>query len=229
MNFNFSNKNEYTLNTSLTFEMINLYGIGVKYIITEKVNLDLSVFGDYSHLKTNNSDIFEVNMLPEFSEDWESAEYAFTNFGLMNYENMNLFVSVQALTGISDISKMVGDLIVFPNNKIMEITHADLTTPGINNLFTYKDSKSVIKLSCKPYSFKLIEELNTDDISIESDESYESLENYFSELIEENTDQDIAAETTPTVDTVERGDEEDSIVKKPIVDKTESDVWGKFS
>ena len=51
MNFNFSQKPDYQLNTSLTEEMINLYGVLTKFLVIEQINKDDAVFGDYSHMK----------------------------------------------------------------------------------------------------------------------------------------------------------------------------------
>lgn len=231
MNFNFTNQAEYELNTGMTEEMINLYGVAVKYMVIERINRDDTVFGDYSHLKTNTENIFQMNMLPEVSEDWDQTDTAFNQFGLTNYNNVSLFVSTRSLTEIGD-SKMIGDLLVFPNNKIMEITDADVTTPGINNLFTFDDAKSVIKITCKPYDFKLINELDNVDISQNVDENedpvaYETLDTYFQELIDDAVEQDTETQVIPQVTTVVPGTV-DTKVQKPIIDKSEDDIFGNF-
>ena len=57
MNFNFTHSNEYSLNNSLICECIKLYGIEAKLLKTEKINLDKEVFGDWSSIKTNSSDV----------------------------------------------------------------------------------------------------------------------------------------------------------------------------
>lgn len=227
MNFNFSNQAEYTLNTQLTTEMINLYGVLTKFIKTEKINFDMNVFGDYSHMKTNNSDIYDIYMLPETTEDWDTGSYGFNNFGLVNFDNITLFVSKSSFDGILEPQQIVNNLIVFPNNKVMEITDIDLTTPGVNNLFTYSDAKNVYKLVCKPYDFKIINEIDQQSISPDQT-NYESLDVYFNELINDKTAQDTSAEITPSVDTVDSTSGTDVKVEKPIIDKTESSVWGDF-
>ena len=231
MNFNFTNQNEYQLNTSMTEEMINLYGVLTKLLITEKINRDDVVFGDYSHLKSDSSKIYDIYMLPETSEDWDTSSTAFTNFGLVNFDNVSLFIAKSSLDPLPDTIdeplNLIGNLIVFPNNKVMEITDSEWSVPGVNNLFTYNDAKSVIKVTCKPHDFKLINELDTVDISAEEDVPYETLDHYFNELIDEAVKQDETAEVVPTVDTVIDLDI-DQKVKKPIIDKTEDDVWGQF-
>jgi hypothetical protein len=225
MNFNTNASPEYNLNSTLTNEMINLYGVLVKYLLTEKINSDDVVFGDYSHIKTNSSDVFEMYMLPEISEDWDTSDTSFTQFGFLSFDNVSLFVSTTSLNGVTDITKMIGDLIVFPNNKVMEITDRTLTEPGINNLFTYNDTKSVVKLSCKPHEFKLIDEVDNTDISIDTDNGpYETLDVYFQELIDDSTAQDNEATVTPQV----IANVNDTKVEKPIVDKSEDSVWGDY-
>lgn len=226
-NFNFSSKPEYALNTSLIAEVINLYGILVKLLIVERINKDDIIFGDYSHLQSNANNVFEMNMLPEISEDWDSSGIAFNDFGLTNFENINLFVS-RANIDATGIMHVVGNLVVLPNNKIMEITNAMWEVPGVNNLFTHSDAKSVLKLSCKPYDYKLINELDEVDISAEEGVSYDTLDDYFSELTTEKTNQTKATEITASVSTVQKTGDIDNKVLKPIIDKTEDDVFGGF-
>lgn len=224
-NFNFSTQPEYSLNTSLTEEMINLYGVLTKYLITEKINSDPNVFGDYTHLKSDSNKIYDIYMLPEVSEDWEQTDFSFSQFGITNTENINLFASYpQFVNAGLDPNEITGNLIVLPNNKIMEITHVSFEVPGVNNLFVYDDQKSVIKLGCKPYDFKLIQELDNVDISVDPQVPYETLDTYFQELIDRSDAQDTEAEVTPQV-TVNVNDTK---VEKAIVDRTEDDIWGSF-
>lgn len=242
MNFNFSQQPEYSLNSTLTHEVINLYGVLTKFLVVQKINKDDIVFGDYSHLKSDSSKIFDVYMMPENSEEFDSAGYNFSGFGLVNLDSVNLFVSrtsIELIFGANvdttnGIGGIIGNLIILPNNKIMEITDVEYMVPGINNLFTYKDTKSAYKLSCKSYNNKLIQELNNSDISVSKDENedivpYESLDNYFNELIGEKTEQDVEAEVIPQVTTIIHTETEDTRVQKPIIDKTEDDVFGAFS
>lgn len=229
MNFNFSQKPDYQLNTSLTEEMINLYGVLTKFLVIEQINKDDAVFGDYSHMKSDNSKIYDIYMLPENSEDWDNGDYALTSFGMTNFANVTLFVAKSSLDSITDLGDITGNLIIFPNNKVMEITDVDSTVPGVNNLFTYDDVKSVYKLTCKPHAFKLINEVDNVDISVDPEVPYETLDVYFQELVDRAVDQDDAAEVIPTVDTVDKTEALDTKVKKPIVDLDEDDVWGKFS
>ena len=77
MNFNSSSTPDYALNTSLIEEVISLYGVLTKFLITTKINEDPTVFGDYSHLKSDNAKIYDIYMMPENSEEWDMGDYSF--------------------------------------------------------------------------------------------------------------------------------------------------------
>jgi len=227
VNFNYTNREEYTLHRSCTEEMIDLYGVPTKFLVTEKINIDDNVFGDFSHMKTNSDSIYEFYTLPENSDDWDSTGYTVTEFGLSNFENIVLFVAQSNFDGIIAEKEIVGNLLIFPNNKIMEISDVDLVVPGINNLYTYDDTKSVYKFSCVPYKVKLTDELDTTDISADEN-PYTELDGYFDELIDTASDQDDEAQVTPQRTTVEEDGDNDTQVEKPIIDPSESNVWGQW-
>lgn len=230
MNFNFSKQPEYQLNTSLIEEVIRLYGILVKFLVTEKINEDKTVFGDYSHMKSDNNRIYDIYMLPETSEDWDSGGFGMSQFGIMSLENIVLFAAKSSFAqpDHDEMDEIVGNLIVLPNNRVMEITNVEVTVPGVNNLFTYNDAKSVYALTCKPHDFKLINELDTVDISVDPTVPYETLDVYFQELIGTKVEQETESEVTPQVTTINKNTTYDTKVLKPIVDKTEDDVFGNF-
>ena len=232
MNFNFNSDPEYILNQSLITEMISLYGITVKFIITEKINDDDTVFGDYSHLKSIPGEIYDIPMLPETTEDWDNSSFGINNFGLVNFENIVLFAAKSSFDPdpdlIDDPLDIVGNLIVLPNNKVMEVTNVDVTVPGVNNLFTYNDAKSVYKLTCKPHDFKIINEIAPEAISLDPMVPYESLGNYFNELLGIKGTQDVEAQDNLSTESVNSDNNTDARVMKPIVDKSEESVWGEF-
>jgi hypothetical protein len=238
MNFNFSKGPEYQLNVTLTNELINLYGISTKFLVTEKINKDDLVFGDYTHLKTNSSSIFNVNVMPENSESYDSQGINFSSFGMINLDTINLFISRASIEtifgnnidGTNGFNGIIGNLIVLPNNKIVEITDVEFMVPGINNLYTNNDVKSVYKLFCKAYNNKLIQELDHVDISIDPSVPYETLDNYFQELIDINQNIVTSTEVTPSVNVVQTDSSGNQTeVLKPIIDKSEEDVFGAFS
>lgn len=230
MNFNFGSNPEYALNTTLTTEMINLYGVLTKFLVMEKIGTDDVVFGDHSHIKSDATKSYPIHMLPENTEDWDTSSVGFTSFGMVNFDNLVMFVSVSSFDGIPEVQiphGIIGNLVIFPNDKVMEITDQEWTVPGINNLFTEKDVKSVLKLTMKPYEFKLINEVSSPDPT-EPSEHYEGLDQYFQELVDEAQEQDEEAEVLPSVVTVDSSEALDEKVTRAIVDKTEDDVWGQF-
>jgi hypothetical protein len=212
--------------------MIRLYGFLVKFLITEKINRDDLVFGDYSHLKSDSSKIYDIYMMPENTEDWDSGNYSLTSFGLVNFENIVLYAAKSSFDPkpndtINDPLEIINNLVILPNNKIMEITNVDATVPGVNNLFTFNDAKSVYKLTCKPYDFKLINELDSNDISVTPNIPYDTLDHYFEELIGTAISQNDEAEVVLDTITI-KTDPINVKVQKPLIDKTEDDVWGSF-
>lgn len=237
MNFNFSNKPEYDLNSSLSKEMINLYGVVLKLLIVERINLDSTVFGGYTHLKSNTQDIIDVPALPEESDGWDNSGFGLSDFGPLNFDNISLFIHMDYIRGVIDLNKITGNLLVFPNNKVMEITNTEFTVPGMNNLFTFNDSKTILKLSCKPYNQKLISELGSLDKLYDPTitenpqdiEEFESLEKYFDELTNREDRLKVETEINPSMNTKKPNiNEPDVIIEKPLVDNSIDDVWGKF-
>lgn len=224
---------EYDLNASLIDECINLYGVPTKFLVVTKLNSDDTIFGDYSSIKTDGTKIFEIYMLPENTESWDSGGYNFSDFGLLNNDNTSCFVSKNTVENIMELEfkSLYGNLVVMPNNKIMEVTDVQFEVPGVNNLFTFKNAKSVYKLTLKPYSVKLTDEINTVDISVDPLEDYSTLDNYFDELLDRKVQQDTEMEITPAVDTIHKqpGIEVDVVQKKPRVSNTEDSVFGEFN
>ena len=237
MNFNIDTNPEYDLNASLIDEMINLYGILTKFIVVEHINSDDVIFKDYSSIKTNSDSIYEVYMLPENSESWDTSGYMFSAFSLSNMDNISLFCSKFSIETMGlDVKKLIGNLVILPNNKIMEITSFEFEVPGINNLFTYNTYKSVYKLSLKPYNVKLNDELNAVDLlhtdtADKGKTEYDTLNKYFDELLDSKNIQDNEAEIKNSVDTVVKTGNEnnkDIIIKRPIIDTREDDIFGNF-
>lgn len=229
MSFNFSHKNEYSLHNSMIRECIKLYGFNVKLVKTEKLNSDKEVFGDWSSVKTNNTDVFDINMLPENSEAFDNSEYNFGDFGFLSQDTCNAFVSAEDCLKLGfDSNSLMSCLIVLPSNKVMEITNVDIQSPHINNLWAYSDAKCVFKLSLNTYNFKLHDEIehkdvvntlevNTnnicdlpDEVSTEIDNT-DTLDNYFEHLIKQKNDQDYEADVRPAVTVVKKSEYSDEI------------------
>ena len=230
-NFNFNENPEYDLNTELIDECINLYGVQTKFLVVQKLNSDDTIFGDYSSIKTDNSKIFDVFMMPENSDSWDSGGYNFSEFGMLNNDTCNVFVSKNSVQNIIelDFKELYGNLVIMPNNKIMEVTDVQFEVPGVNNLFTYSNAKSVYKLTLKPYSVKLTDEINKADISISDTEDYNTLDNYFDELLDIKIAQDTEMEINPSQITIRKEPDIDIVVQKPKVSRLEDSVFGEFN
>ena len=232
-NYNIDDAPEYDLNTELIDECIYLYGVPTKFLVVQKLNSDDTVFGDYSSIKTDNTKIFDVYMMPENSDSWDSGGYNFSEFSILNNDNTSVFVSKNSIQNIIQLEfkELYGNLVVMPNNKIMEVTDVQFEVPGVNNLFTFKNAKSVYKLTLKPYSVKLTDEINQADISVDPLEDYSTLDNYFDELLDRKVAQDTEMEINPAVDVIKKeiGVEIDSVQRKPRVSQVEDSVFGEFN
>ena len=230
-NFNFNENPEYDLNTELIDECINLYGVQTKFLVVQKLNSDDTIFGDYSSIKTDNSKIFDVFMMPENSDSWDSGGYNFSEFGMLNNDSCTVFVSKNSVQNIIelDFKELYGNLVIMPNNKIMEVTDVQFEVPGVNTLFTYSNAKSVYKLTLKPYSVKLTDEINQNDIINDDNADYTSLDNYFDELLDIKIAQDTEMEINPSQITIKKEPDIDIVVQKPKVSRLEDSVFGEFN
>lgn len=245
-NLNFTHKNEYSLHNNIISEAISLYGVQCKLIITFKQNIDFTVFGDWSNIKTNGQNIFDIDVLPSDQSDIERQEYQFTEFGLNYLYSNEVFISSKSLAKLGiNLEALYSALIVFPSNQVMEITDVDFKVPGVNNLWAYTDLKSVIKLTLNSYQFKLHDDIQDKDLvntlevegdspekieeNIEiSDENFKVLDNYFESILNTKTDQDLESEVrdvTVDVDKNIKEDKDDGVLR-PIVDNSEQDPFG---
>ena len=237
MNLNFYNNPEYELNRSLITEMISMYGIQVKFVKVKKINEDL-VFKDYQHLVADKNDIIEMYALPENSDSFDSSGYQFNSFGFTDLNNLSVFISVESFGDIQ-FKEIVGNLIVLPSNKILEITDVTFQVPGINNDFVNNNSRTVYKLTLTPYEFKLTDNLSeiqkpSDDLS-PLDTPPKSLDDYFEELMKEKEDLETELEVKDS-QTVSKETNLVDLFERPIDEKVKSqknvttdDVWGSFS
>ena len=237
MNLNFYNSPEYDLNKSLITEMISMYGIQVKFVKVKKINED-NLFKDYQHLVADKNDIIEMYALPENSDSFDSSGYQFNSFGFTDLNNLSVFISVESFGDIQ-FKEIVGNLIVLPSNKILEITDVTFQVPGINNDYVNNNSRTVYKLTLAPYEFKLTDNLSdiqeTKGDYSPLDSSPKSLDDYFSELMKDKSeletelevkDSQTVSKETNLVDEFERPIDEKVKSQKNV---TTDDVWGSFS
>lgn len=216
MNLNFKPK-EYNLNGLQTEEVIRIYGICVKLILTSKIKQD-QIFGDFSHFKADNTSVFQVYVMPENTDDFETNERSLVQFGLPLDGTVNFFISritayelyqkssnTQNEIDITQtneiIQKLHGSLIVLPSGKILEITKVDLDAVGANNSFLNAIDKNVYILYCRTYIHNSANEIDVNPAISDPDipdktapDMFDSLEKYFDEMISKNEEQkDIAS------------------------------------
>lgn len=163
-NLNTSRKPDYTLNENLTHEAIEMYGIPCKWLYSERVNEDF-VFRDFSHFKVG-SDYEDVTLMPQETMSWE-GDVAYNNFGFYNQWTQQLFISKASMLklypefldkGNSARAKVVNSLLVTPSSTILEVTHVESFTEGVNNVWGFADDPSTYKLTVKIYSNNISDE-----------------------------------------------------------------------
>lgn len=164
INLNFSQKAEYKLHNDMTYEVIRMYGLPCKLVMTKKCGRD-EVFGDFTNLQIDNTKTFQIYGIPENAESFDTNNYMFGDYGISTYDTCNIFVSTYDFDEKHSnlkLNEIIGNLIVLPSGKVMEITNVDFMATNVNNLFAYADRKSVYKLSLHPYAFKLQDNINHD-------------------------------------------------------------------
>jgi len=215
MNFNFSSgstlNSEYDLLRTTTEEMINLYGIHIKYILTTKVNQDI-LFGEGTHIKIDNEAVHEFFVKPEETSNWEGDNSLFSKFGLQSLDTINIFVGRTDMESIhpelvqrqgkAEVNNLpLGNLVQFDSNKLMEVTHFDLTsdTLGNNNVFDSNRTKNVYKLTLKSYIFNSDDTSSAQDISNSDKVEYTEFGNLEEIFRDEELHTEEQTERTPRV------------------------------
>lgn len=206
MNFNFHRKPDYNLNTGMIDELIRLYGTPVRFLVTEKLMdswesnsheiaessyLANRVFGDFKTLKTDlYRDSLEFYVLLAETEEYPNGlQFAFNNFGMINDDTLQVFVSLKSLESLKDKDgnihpkEIISNLLLFPNGKLMEITDCQLHVPGVNNKFVYSNIPSCYQLSLKSYSFDRsavdLVQRNDDRIEAPNIKTIEGIDSFF--------------------------------------------------
>jgi len=200
MNFNLTGNPEYSLFADMTDELIKLYGIACRFLIVQRINQDLNVFGDYSHIKTDNSKAFDIYALPETSESMDNSNYGFSQFGFSTTESTALFVSKATMELMfpniyesKGVGGVLGNIVILPCGGLLEVTDCTLSVPGVSNLFVNTENKNVYKLTCITYNNKMQNEI---DPVQAAGSNFVTLENYFNELVADNEAIETAAAVT---------------------------------
>ena len=235
-----NNDNEYDLFNSQTDEMIDMFGLVIKYVKTEGVNLD-EIFGEYTHKYIKQDSLIEMSVLPENSEELEQLGNTFGKFGFLNTEMFNFYISKTTADKLnySNIESMaVGDIAVLPNGKKFEITFVENEVNGTNNMFPYTNEKNVYLLKAKLWSYNSDEkEKPTTVVDENGDEQIKDTLNDFDfsgldeifnnseNLVEEVTDDVTNEVTTTKIDNKRLKVQKEEVEKIDIV---KGDVFGEW-
>lgn len=193
MNFNYStdntHDNEYKLFGDTTAEVIHLYGIKIKYLITEKIQQD-KIFGEHHSIKIDNEKVHELFAMPQANDMWEGDSDLYSKFGLQNLDTVSLFIARVDMEelhpelvnrdGRATVDNLPhGNLVVFDSNKIMEITDMKLSSSdfGNNNIFDSNLTKNVYKITLKTYIANRDDYTKAEDISNSDEVEYEDFGN----------------------------------------------------
>lgn len=165
MAWNLNNKKQdYILQGAVTSELIDMYGLSVRYFSTELINED-NILNEFQHLKLDNLNAFDINVYPEDLEGFKDNDDILSKFGFTSTSSTNFFISSKTISKIfdsqNDITQMIGGVLKVPSGKLLEITNIDVEVPGINNLFLYNNQKNVFLLKTKPYAYN-IDDIDTD-------------------------------------------------------------------
>jgi len=230
-----SHDREYELFRDTTEELINMYGVPVKYLITEKINQN-EIFGEWSHLKIDNQKVHQFFGLPSASDNWEGDNSLFSNFGLQNVESINIFIPRKVMEvihpeivnrdGKATIENLpIGNLVVFESNKIMEVTGFELSSAdfGNNNVFTSDRLKNVFKLKLKSYIPNRDDYSSADDITDSNNFDYGDFGNLDSIFRDE--EEEVKNVTHKAEDVVLKNETiyPAEVREKPIREKTKED------
>lgn len=207
MAWNLNNKSQdYKLSATLTNQLIDTTGVPVQYVKTTLIGVD-SIFNEHTNITTDLSGVYEVYVKPENPEGFDDNDML-SKFGFLSFTSINLFISHNSMEeifpNIQEIPSTVGDLILLPSGKWLEIVDIEVKVPGINNMYVYKNQKNVYILKCKPYSYDNDQvEGVVDQLSMENDESLSvpDLSDIFNMDIPQESKDVVEAESTKGDDT----------------------------
>lgn len=214
MNFNL-HRNEYDLQGLQTEEFIRLYGACCKLILTKKINID-KTFGDFSHIKTDGRNCFEIFAYPENLDEFDQYERLQTQFGIPYDTSIGMYVSKITAYNLAQMSinsqneydvtladkriqDLIGSIIIVPSGKAVEIVEVSLDAVGLNNTFLYNNSKNVYRFRCKTYVFRAGDEIDSDMVirnpellekQNANNDAFDIIGDYFDELTKTKQKQD---------------------------------------
>ncbi len=222
INLNIQSKPEYDLIGNQTHDMIQMFGTQVQILKTEKMGTN-KTFGEFSHLKVNEDDFFNVFIIMEDQADYDVSNL-FGRFGLESANTINAQISGVSMkevlldndtdpTGDNiNYADIVGALVKMPSGQFFKVNSVNHEVQGGNNLFVYASQKNVYDIVLKPYIYEKASEVEeTGDI--ETDLDFESMDNFFDNLLQSNTDDHDNEVPVPVV-------KDDTENTKVVMDKT---------
>jgi len=247
MGFNFNledttdHDNEYLLFRSTTEELINLYGVKITYIITEKVQQD-KIFGEHQSIKIDNTSTFEFYAQPEETETFGGDGDLYSKFGLQSLDTMSFYISrtdmervhpeIVNRTGTVTIGNLPhGNIIKLPNNKLLEVTDMKLQsdTFGNNNAFTTDRHKNIYKLTAKSYIYNHDDVTSAQDITISDNAVYNDFGNLEAIFSDDTVQEQNITDKSQTVIPADENLYPAEPRKKPIRDTTkDNNPFGDF-
>lgn len=155
---------DYNLAGMMTAELIDVYGFELTYVRTARYGHDI-LLGDIINYGTDK--VLKIVAMPENAESFDSRADIMNKFGLFTLDSMNLFISATTMSRIcndDEIPSVVGDVIILPSGKYLEVLGIEHQVPGLNNNFVYSNKKNVYKISCGTFNF------NHDDLPMPENE-----------------------------------------------------------
>ena len=179
-NLNITSKPEYSLNSSMISEYINMYGIKAIFLDTIHKNKS-EIFKDFTHNEIRENILGEVFILPENPDTW--GETGYNEFGFFNNTASVFYISSKSLKeifGEDFISKTYNSLLMLPSTSILEITNIEPAT-GMNNLWAFEEMPNVYAITIRDYMPSLGDEgvQNVkEDVNTIKDDVFEELSEF---------------------------------------------------
>lgn len=160
MAWNLNNRpTDYKLSGRVTSELIDMYGLMVRFYKADLVNED-NILNESQNILLSIENSYDIMVMPEHPEAFEEDDIL-SKFGMMSMSTTNLFISAKTVDNIlesqNDITQLIGGIVKLPSDKMLEVTNVDIMSDGINNMYAYKNQKNVFTLICKPWSYNIDE------------------------------------------------------------------------
>jgi hypothetical protein len=142
-----TSNNEYSILNDATHELIESYGIPVKYIPRDVQNHDFIMGED---LLSSFQDVYEVNMYLENFSDFNGSGDLFAKFGMTVDDQLTLIIQQDFIDNLLGRTPLPGDLIYFEFSKLLfEIFHVDPE----KNSFYHTGQQISYMIECRKFEY----------------------------------------------------------------------------